>query len=1029
MSNFIVIEKDSLSKSTVNSANITLTEASIVHTKMHRDDVAEFIRDGNNLVLKLKNGEVVVIENFFIQYDEVASDLVFEEDNCALYWFDGVSGFQGIPGLEALLPAVEGSKLIGLLPWIVGGGLVAGGIIAATDDDKTKEPPFTPEPVQPEPPVVTIDPVDPIVDPKEGDTTDLTGTITVPEGSVPGEVTVTVPGLPPFTAEIDPTPNPDGSYNWKVPNVPVDGLPEGNTPIDVVGTAKDPKDPDNVSEPSEPVEGNIPVEITPVLSEDDNTSMKEDTIISGNVLANDKQGLTVTSIQINGTTYVVGTDIDIPNVGTVNIASDGEYSFTPVTDYSGDVPEITYTVSDGTQTDTANLNIEVTAVADQPAIGKFEFTPPPLNLNIQTWSGVKNINGHNLLKNDGDGADKDDLLGAIDFLRDPNNQDIKNDDGSPITSNESGTTNDLTSDNLPTFDAVYISGYIYLEAGQTYLYAGSGDDSAAIVIGDGVSSLHVNWEGTSTSGNGEFTVGQSGFYSFQFYAHNADGEGNYDFMVQNKDGTPPIFYPNVDAIKESLKDTSYVLGEYNEGDDGSDDTGFYPVNMGYQGNSDASIDLTGIDLKATDTDGSEYLSFVISGLPEGATLTFKDAAGKEHTIIVGSNGKASYTPVDKDAGTTAYSDFKLTVGDKTKDLLDVTLDVTSTEKSNGDSSSSTLKFEVKVEDAETPVVSYETESLIKTDAPTDKVTEQGLSAKENPWELTSNSNINYWANFKDNTSMGIRQDSAGVMEIGLRSGAIATDSLVNGSKIAMQLAWNNGFQSESGQGESTVFKLMVNGVVYATVTTPSNNDGSPVDKTGQALIHYENGASGNVASFNAPTYEKDGGDPSVKPFEWNNWEIYLPGIPGDASISLHWDVKQSTVSGDGTSDDLFVKDLGVYPVTTETTQLMSMSTDDNSIIFDLLNDDNLGGNTLTTVNDFSIADQIDISSLLSDDATTNNLAEFVTVEYDAENDQAVISIDRDGTGTDYESQNLVVLLNQPNKVELDDLINNNQIIY
>ena len=135
MSNFIVIEKDSLSKSTVNSANITLTEASIVHTKMHRDDVAEFIRDGNNLVLKLKNGEVVVIENFFVQYDEVASDLVFEEDNCALYWFDGVSGFKGIPGLEALLPAVEGSKLIGLLPWIVGGGLVAGGIIAATDDD------------------------------------------------------------------------------------------------------------------------------------------------------------------------------------------------------------------------------------------------------------------------------------------------------------------------------------------------------------------------------------------------------------------------------------------------------------------------------------------------------------------------------------------------------------------------------------------------------------------------------------------------------------------------------------------------------------------------------------------------------------------------------------------------------------------------------------------------------------------------------------------------------------------------------
>lgn len=102
---------------------------------------------------------------------------------------------------------------------------------------------------------------------------------------------------------------------------------------------------------------------------------------------------------------------------------------------------------------------------------------------------------------------------------------------------------------------------------------------------------------------------------------------------------------------------------------------------------------------------------------------------------------------------------------------------------------------------------------------------------------------------------------------------------------------------------------------------------------------------------------------------------------------------------------------------------------ENDVIFDLLADDNLGGNALTTVNDFSTTDQIDISSLLSDDATEANLAEFVTVEYDAENDQAVISIDRDGSGETYESQDLVILLNQTSKVELDDLINNNQIIY
>jgi len=137
MTKFIVIEKDSLNKATIDTANISLNEASIIHTKMSRDDVAEFVRDGNNLVLKLKNGETIVIEGFFITYDNVSSDLVFEEDGCVLYWFDGTSGFNSIPGLEVLLPEA-GSKLLGLLPWLVGAGVI-GGVIAATNDDDDKK--------------------------------------------------------------------------------------------------------------------------------------------------------------------------------------------------------------------------------------------------------------------------------------------------------------------------------------------------------------------------------------------------------------------------------------------------------------------------------------------------------------------------------------------------------------------------------------------------------------------------------------------------------------------------------------------------------------------------------------------------------------------------------------------------------------------------------------------------------------------------------------------------------------------------
>ena len=255
MTNFVVIQKETLDKSTINATKIVLNDAAIIHTKMAREDVAEFIRQGDHLILKLKNGEMLLIENFFTQFDQEKSDLVFEEDECVLYWFDGQSGFKDIPGLEVLLPSVESSQLTGLLPWLVGGAVVGGAIIALDHKSDSK-------PALPKSPTVTLETVKLIVDPLPSQTTDLVGTIKVPEGSIPGVVTVTLPGLPPFTAEIDETPNSDGTYNWKVVGVPVDKIPKGDTPLMAIGTAVDPKNASNISKPSEPALGNIPVDLT-----------------------------------------------------------------------------------------------------------------------------------------------------------------------------------------------------------------------------------------------------------------------------------------------------------------------------------------------------------------------------------------------------------------------------------------------------------------------------------------------------------------------------------------------------------------------------------------------------------------------------------------------------------------------------------------------------------------------------------------------------------------------------------------------
>ena len=84
MQEVTVINKISLDKVNIESNIIKLDTAAIIQTKLHKEDVAEIIQDGNNLIIKLKNGETITIENYFVK-DEAGniSDLVFEGTICA----------------------------------------------------------------------------------------------------------------------------------------------------------------------------------------------------------------------------------------------------------------------------------------------------------------------------------------------------------------------------------------------------------------------------------------------------------------------------------------------------------------------------------------------------------------------------------------------------------------------------------------------------------------------------------------------------------------------------------------------------------------------------------------------------------------------------------------------------------------------------------------------------------------------------------------------------------------------------------
>ena len=110
----------------------------------------------------------------------------------------------------------------------------------------------------------------------------------------------------------------------------------------------------------------------------------------------------------------------------------------------------------------------------------------------------------------------------------------------------------------------------------------------------------------------------------------------------------------------------------------------------------------------------------------------------------------------------------------------------------------------------------------------------------------------------------------------------------------------------------------------------------------------------------------------------------------------------------------------------------------NTEIFNLLNDLELeNSNAVETWDNFQVgtvdadpeADIIDVSKLLSDDATSENIQDYIQVNYDEATQTAIISIDRDGASSQHEMTEYLTLANLEKSVTLDELLQNNQIVF
>ncbi|MBS7815736.1 tandem-95 repeat protein, partial [Wohlfahrtiimonas chitiniclastica] len=489
--------------------------------------------------------------------------------------------------------------------------------------------------------------------------------------------------------------------------------------------------------------------------------------------------------RINGYSlkYEVLQDTLDPSKGSVTMSESdhGHFKFTPAKDFSGDVTfSVKVTDSYGNST-IAEQKIIVTPVTDKPVATEtnLDFDIGQLTLNRYEWSGLtgsKVINGKRYNfnatsgKQIGDGIPKETLEKAIEgLLMDKNYR--------PTQS----STHSLQASTLTEGHAVYMNGFVYLEAGKTYKYVGKADDAGMIKIGD-TSEQYVSWQGLNAgSHSSEFSVSKTGFYTFDFYAHNQSGAGNYDFKVTEDNGESVKYYPSTDAIKKELP--NFVqLGKFNDPD--GNKKGFYELKYGYKGAETEEIQLNKIHAALTDRDGSETLSMKLEGIAEGTQLSYTavslDGSTQRHTAIA----KNGLIEVKGDKNVLDFTDLVLILPKGVEETLqNVKLTVIATETMTNESVKTEFDFDIEVLSPSRDVHSTSDDDLFSTGSTGNDTLHYGLLSDDD----TAGNGTDTWIDF----AVGNPQtdDNADVIKFsedffsGLISTDLTADNLVNVEKF------------------------------------------------------------------------------------------------------------------------------------------------------------------------------------------------------------------------------------------------------
>ena len=288
------------------------------------------------------------------------------------------------------------------------------------------------------------------------------------------------------------------------------------------------------------------------------------------------------------------------------------YGGTGVGNQQADYAQFKYKPNDGTNLGTeTTMKVDISPVADMPTLAIGSADVVSKGLTKEVWTTLKDL-GTN-----GNGITGDALKTVF---------------ANSGSATSSGTTTNVQSDgSVSGGSGSKTSGLIYLEAGKTYTFSGTADDSFLVNIG-GKTVVTATWGGGGQV-TGSFTPTATGYYPIEVYHANQSGPGSYDLNIQvGSGGVTDLssanirMYQNVTEMANaglSVSDAHTVNGQtYYDG---------YKLN---EGPENGTVKLVGISTALTDTDGSETLNVKLSGMPAGSVVS--DGAG--HTATVGASG-------------------------------------------------------------------------------------------------------------------------------------------------------------------------------------------------------------------------------------------------------------------------------------------------------------------------------------------------------------------------------------------------------